>query len=99
MKIIALAVAIFWSMMLGAETYRYTDEKGGVHYSDKPVAGATKIQTKPRSASSSEEAELEPVDSTPKPKARAACVNRQVIDENSQVNSRGERRSFCLDDL
>ncbi|MDX1453598.1 MAG: DUF4124 domain-containing protein [Oleiphilaceae bacterium] len=61
MKIFITAAAMLFSIVVSAQTYQWTDEKGVTHYSDKPInAKAEKIEikvTKPKASTSVSETE------------------------------------------
>lgn len=99
MKIFALVLGTLWSIAASASTYQYIDDKGVVHYSDKPVAGAVKIETA-TSKAKNDEAALETVDLPAKKNTHvlAPCVNEQVIGEENSGDGRGKARTICLDD-
>ena len=100
MKIFALVLSMLWSLMVSASTFQYTDDEGVVHYSDKPVPGAVKIETKTKPRSSGEEVTLETVKLPSKATSHvlAPCVNEQVIGGESSDDRRGKARTICLDD-
>ncbi len=104
MKTFVLVFTMIWSLSVFADAYQYTDDKGVVHYSDKPVPGATKVKTlnkksDSRDSGDGEEATLETVEVASSPKRELApCQNPRVINEDSSADSRGKSRSICMDD-
>jgi len=47
MRFIILSLLVFFSSLLSAEMYRWVDEKGDVHFSDKPLNEDSKSYTPP----------------------------------------------------